>query len=139
MGKNREFSQAFKVAAARRLAAGESGSKVHRELGVKRSVLYRWAAAYRKFGEAGLNRKPGRPRKTPAPPGPCGEAAEQLADCERDSAAMIGRQAKRIAELERLVGQQALDLDFLARAFKRVNESRPSSNGATASTPRSGK
>jgi len=47
--------------------------------------------------------------------------------------------ARRIAELERKIGQQALDLDFLTRAFKRVKESRQKNTGtgATASTEKS--
>jgi hypothetical protein len=44
-----------------------------------------------------------------------------------------------VAELERKIGQQALDIDFLGRAFKRVRESRRKNTaaGATASTERS--
>jgi len=47
--------------------------------------------------------------------------------------------AKRIAELERKVGQQALEIDFLARAFKRVKEDRQRNTtaGDPASTERS--
>jgi hypothetical protein len=43
------------------------------------------------------------------------------------------------AELERKVGQQAMQIDFLARAFKRVKESRQNNGatGGTASTERS--
>jgi len=140
MGKNREFSPEFKVRAAKRVAGGESGSQLQRELGVKRSLLYRWSEAYRKFGETGLARKPGRPRKVPeAPTAGCPEPAELLQATDQQTAALLSQQAKRIGELERLAGQQAMDIDFLTRAFRRVNESRANDNGATASTPRSGK
>lgn len=46
----------------------------------------------------------------------------------------------RAAELERKVGQQAVQIDFLTRAFKHIKESRRNSGatGGTASTERSG-
>ena len=40
-GKARTFPLAFKEAAARRLLSGASGTALSRELGVRRSVLYR--------------------------------------------------------------------------------------------------
>jgi transposase-like protein len=105
---------------------GESVSALHHELQIKRSVLYRWRDAYRKEGVAGLQRVGGRPPGVPNPPRPTGEPAAAA--------------ARRMAELERKIGQQALDLDFFRRAFKRVKESRPkpAELGATASTPKSG-
>jgi hypothetical protein len=47
--------------------------------------------------------------------------------------------AKRIAELERVIGKQTLQIDFLSKAFKRVEELRRNNkpSGATASTERS--
>jgi len=89
------------------------------------SVLYRWRDAYRKEGAAGLERPPGRPPGVPNPPRPAGSSEEAA--------------ARRVAELERKIGQQALDIDFLRRAFKRVKESRRKNirSGATASTERS--
>jgi len=44
-----------------------------------------------------------------------------------------------VADLERKIGQQALDIDFLRRAFKRVKDARRKNiePGATASTERS--
>jgi len=106
---------------------GESVTALHHELQIKRSVLYRWRDAYRKEGVAGLQRAQGRPPGLPNPPRPTGEPGAAA--------------ARRIAELERKIGQQALDLDFFRRAFKRVKESRrtPAAPGATASTERSGK
>ena len=123
-GKNRVFSQEFKEGVAQRIVNGESVSALHHQLQIKRSVLYRWRDAYRKDGAIGL-RPAGRPPGVPASPRPAGKPPEAA--------------AQRIVELERKIGQQSLDLDFLRRAFKRVKESRPpsTSTGATASTGRS--
>jgi len=126
MSKQRVFSWEFKEGVVRRMLKGESVSALHHELQIKRSVLYRWRDAYRKEGVAGLQRARGRPPGVPNPPRPAGEPGTVA--------------AHRIAELERKIGQQALDLDFFRRAFKRVKESRrkPAEPGATASTPKSG-
>jgi len=123
--KNRVFAKEFKVGVAQRIVNGESVSALHHELQIKRSVLYRWRDAYRKEGAAGLDRPPGRPPGVPNLP--------RLATGPDEAA------ARRVAELERKIGQQALDLDFLRRAFKRVKESRrkTTESGATASTGRS--
>jgi len=127
MSKQRVFSWEFKEKAARRMLDGESVSALHHELAIKRSVLYRWRDAFRKEGVAGLQRVKGRPPGVPNPPRPAGDVGAAA--------------ARRIAELERKIGQQALDLDFFRRAFKRVNELRrkPAEPGATASTEKSGK
>jgi transposase-like protein len=108
---------------------GESASKLHHELEIKRSILYRWRDAYRKEGAAGLARTVGRPPGVPNPATPKpGVSAEQSL-------------RQQIAALERKVGQQAVQLDFFKRAFKRVKESNQASlsAGATASTRRSGR
>jgi transposase-like protein len=110
------------LAVAQRLVSGESVSAVHDELGVRRGVLYHWRDVCRKEGAAGL-RLTGRPAGVEGAP--------------RDGNTL--ESARRIAELERKIGQQALDLDFLTRAFKRVKESRQKNTdtGGTASTERS--
>jgi transposase len=126
---NRTFSPEFRVQVAQRIQQGESVSQLHHQLDIKRSILYRWRDAYRKEGTAGLARTVGRPPGVPNPathkPGVSPEEALR----------------QQIAALERKVGQQAVQLDFFKRAFKRVKESsQPSaSTGATASTRRSGK
>ena len=109
----------------RRLLNGESVSALHQEFQIKRSVLYRWCDAYRREGAVGLQRLVGRPPGVPNPPRPAAGPEEAS--------------ARRVAELERKIGQQALDNDFLRRAFKRVKESRRKNtgSGATASTERS--
>ena len=123
--KNRVFTKEFKEGVAQRIVNGESVTALHLETQIKRSVLYRWRDAYRKEGAAGLRRPTGRPPGVPNPPR-SGAGPEEAA-------------ARRLAELERKIGQQALDLDLFRRAFKRVKESRRNSAaaGATASTERS--
>jgi len=123
--KYRVFRAEFKQGVAQRILNGESVSALHQELKIKRSVLYRWRDAYRKEGAAGLQRAIGRPPGVPNPPRPA-VSAEDTA-------------ARRIWELEHKIGQQAMDIDFLRRAFKRVKETRRknTNSGATASTPRS--
>lgn len=124
--KNRVFSAEFKQSVAQRVLGGESVSALHHEFKIKRSILYRWRDAYHKEGAGGLQRQVGRPPGIPNPPRPA-VSAEDAA-------------ARRIRELEQKIGQQAMDIDFLRRAFKRVKESRRNNTegGATASTPRSG-
>jgi transposase-like protein len=123
--KNRVFTGEFKEGVAQRIVNGESVTALYLETQIKRSVLYRWRDAYRKDGAAGLQRPAGRPPGVPNPPRPV--AGPQEAS------------ARRIVELERKIGQQALDIDFFRRAFKRVKESRRknTADGATASTERS--
>ena len=123
--KHRVFTGEFKEAVAQRILNGESVSALHQEFQIKRSVLYRWRDAYRKEGAAGVQRPRGRPPGVPNPPRPLASPEEAA--------------ARRVAELERKIGQQALDIDFLRRAFKRVKESRRNNTGAgaKASTERS--
>ncbi len=140
MGKNRNFSVAFRIAVARRIVAGESVTALHHEYDIERSVLYRWRDALAAGGEAGLSRAVGRP---PGTSPQLRQAAEAAGLCDRPAAPpedSADAAAKRIAELERAVGKQALYIDFLTRAFKRVKEARRSKDscGVSASTGRSG-
>jgi transposase len=116
--KRRIRTSEFKEAAVRRMLSGEPVSRLSRELQVKRSLLYRWRDAYRSEGPAGL-RPMGRPGWKPE------TKAQQLED--------------RIADLQRKIGQQTMVIDFLRKAFKRVEESRrrSTSDGVTASMERS--
>ena len=118
---------AFRVRAVKQMQAWANVTTLSRDLGVSRWALYRWKKIFEKEGPAGLAMAPlGRPLL-----GRAKRAYERLDEAE---------QAKvQVRELERKVGQQAVQIDFLARAFKRVKESRPSSGstGATASTERS--
>ena len=122
----RTFSTEFKKAVVLRLEAGERIAAVGDELKIRRKLLYEWRAAYRKLGAAGLNRKRGRkpggarasPDAAPAPPAP-------LTDLARAQA--------RIAELERKIGKQQMDLDFFREALRLIDAPDPSSR-ATPST-----
>ncbi len=124
-GKNRVFSLEFKKSVVERMLNGEGVSSLQHEQQVKRSVLYRWRDAYRREGAEGLARSVGRPAGIPAAPRP-GVSPEGMA-------------TRRIAELERKIGQQAMDLEFFRKAFKRVKASRRNSTatGGTASMERS--
>jgi transposase-like protein len=123
--KKREFSPEYRIEIARRILSGESVTKIHHETQIKRSVLYRWRDAYRKDGAAGLQKRQGRPpgATNPAP---------------RSNSSEEERLREQVAQLERKVGQQALQLDFFKGAFKRVEDLRRRGPGANASTPRSG-
>jgi len=108
----------FKIDAVKRMLAGENIKALSRILEVPRSVLYEWLDRYREEGAERL-RGPGRPSETSEPVETPAETA-----------------VRHIAELERKVGQQSLEVDFLRRAFKRVKELRQTSTapGETAST-----
>jgi transposase len=117
--RTRWYSFEFKKAAVERARTAPSIPALSKELGVHYCQVYRWLRIYEEKGEEGLRTHggSGRPSRTPMPPSP--------EDPQR-----------RIADLERKVGQQEVDLDFFKRAFKRVKESPPNNNGsgATAST-----
>jgi transposase-like protein len=115
--KNRRYSVDFKVEAVARILGGEQLASVARDLKIWPSVLYDWLARYRRQGTK-LLRGPGRP------------SGDGLELSEAEVA------ARRIAVLERKVGQQETDLDFLKRAFERVKElrQRSTNSGGSAST-----
>lgn len=130
--ERRSFSRDFKLTVIQRLEAGESGSALALECEVKRTIIYRWRDAWRAGGEPALRSGKGRPTTL--------EAQEMAV--ARGVAAKAGdlKEARRqIAELERKVGQQQLDLDFFKGALRRIETShRPdTAPGATASAPRS--
>ena len=114
--KGREYTLEFKETAARRMLAGESSTALSRELDVQRSLLYRWRDAYRAEGVGGLSRKSGRP------PAGSSRRAQPSTDW-RD---------ERIAQLERLVGRQAAELDSLKNGSSNAVQCTPDS-GASAS------
>lgn len=106
------YAPELKLAAVRRVLAGESVSAVAQELGIRRKRLYVWKDRYAELGEAGLGqRRAGRPRK----PAAVGNGAEALTARGELLAAR-----RRIAELERKVGQQELELDFFGEALRRM-------------------
>ena len=112
MGSRRQFTQEFKLAAVRRLEQGVSIAEVARGLDVSPNVLHRWR---REFRQGPGNAFPGNGK-------------------QRWSEG-------RVAELERKVGQQALEIDFLKGCLQRIEETRMLQvlNGGPRSTGRSKK
>jgi transposase len=126
--KARVFSREMKLAALNRMLSGENVSALARELGFRRKLLYKWRDQLRSGGPEALRTR-GRPRKALAP-SPAASGPEPV---EGDA---LARAQRRIAELERKVGQQQLELDFFRQALRRVNGKRRPSDGpgAPAST-----
>ena len=91
----RQFTQEFKLAAVRRLEQGVSIAEVARGLEVNPNVLHRWR---REFRQGAGNVFPGNGK-------------------QRWSEG-------RVAELERKVGQQTLEIDFLKGCLQRIEEAR---------------
>jgi transposase-like protein len=119
----RVFTPEQKVATVKRMLAGEDVSALSRELKIRRAIFYRWKDSYRKGGAAAFRLKRGRPPK----PAPTVEASSK-ASLDLASA------TRRIAELERKIGQQELELDFFQRALRQVaDERRP--NGGRGARP----
>jgi transposase len=105
----RIFTTQFKERAVLRLEAGEQFSALAAELGVRRKLLYDWRKSYRQLGVAGLNRKRG--------PKPHGQGSRALPERTAPADPLVQASA-RIAELERLIGRQQVDLDFFRRALR---------------------
>ena len=96
MGISRRlFTKEFKLAAVRRLEQGVSTAEAARALEVNPNVLHRWR---REFRQGTGNAFPGNGK-------------------QRWSEG-------RIAELERKIGQQALEIDFLKSCLQRIEEQR---------------
>src|ERR1700681_2427022 len=96
MGLSRRlFTKEFKQAAVRRLEQGVSVGEVARALEVNPNVLHRWR---REFRTGPGNAFPGNGKQRWA--------------------------EGRIAELERKIGQQALEIDFLKGCLQRIEQQR---------------
>jgi transposase-like protein len=91
----RTFTKEFKEAAVRRLELGASIAEVARACEVNPNVLHRWKRELRDHGVKAFQGN-GKGR------------AEQ----------------NRVVELERKVGRQALEIDFLERCLQHVEEQR---------------
>jgi transposase-like protein len=95
MKDRRKFTKEFKQTAVRRLNSGQGVAEVARALEVHPSDLHRWRRELQDHGER----------------------------------AFIGAGKKRaeetkVAELERKIGQQTVEIDFLKRALQHVEEQR---------------
>jgi transposase-like protein len=99
MGRPRKYDEDFRQTALERMKACQDVSALALELGINRTHLYRWR------NEA-LGRKP--------------EPQSEIWLKEKADA----RQGRRIAELERLVARQALELDFFKGALLHIEENR---------------
>jgi transposase-like protein len=94
MKSRRKFSKEFKLTAIRRLQSGQSAAEVARALEVNPD-LYRWRREVEDRGERAFS-------------GVGKKRAEE----------------SQVAELERKVGRQALEIDFFKRAWQHVEEQR---------------
>lgn len=104
----RKFSKEFKLAAIQRLQSGQSAAEVARALEVHPTDLYRWRHELDEHGERAFQ-------------GVGKKRAEE----------------DKVAELERKIGQQTLEIDFLKRALQHVEEQRllrALSTGATSTS-----
>lgn len=129
--RRKPFNQEFKLAAVERMLAGENVSALARELGVARKFLYVWRDRYRAAGPGALvPQRPGpKPKSKSASPPPPREAAPAAGATEAASVDALRSARARIAELERKVGRQALELDFFRRALRHFEETRRPDDG----------
>src|SRR5580698_1785723 len=117
--KARKFSTEFKLEAVRRMAEATSIVGLAGELGVRRKLLYQWRERLQAEGNAGLERRVGRP------PG---------SRPQETSRPVASATESRIAELERLLGRKQLEVDFLKRAFEHVRGAASSHTSDVRST-----
>ena len=130
----RIFSREFKLEAVRRILAGERIRALSQELKVLRKDLYAWRDAVPRGRGGGAaatgSTAQGRWR--------CSGESEERA---REVAAGDIGAPERVAELERKIGQQQIELDFFRQALRRVKEARrpnagPGVTGSTRSSKR---
>ena len=110
----RRFSRATKVSAVERMLAGENVSALARELKVRRTILYRWRQELDAKKDAAFRRNPGRPPRS----------APGAAWVHEEAAGELAAARQRIADLERKIGQQQVDLDFFRQALRQVGAAR---------------
>ena len=102
----RKFSKEFKLAAVRRLEAGASAAEVARACEVNPNVLHRWR---RELSEHGTEAFSGGGKRR--------------------------QQEDEMAALERKVGRQAMEIDFLRRCLQHVEEQRKLQALTTGGSP----
>jgi transposase-like protein len=114
--EHRCFSREFKIAAVKRVLAGEELHKVAGELDILYSVLWKWKKRFVEKGEDYLYTV-GRGKRSSGP------AKKQSKE-------------RSMAELERMIGRQQMEIRFLERALRQVEEQRQPKNdgGAKASS-----
>lgn len=91
----RKFTREFKVAAVKRLDAGVPAGRVARELQVNAAQLHQWRNQFRNRPNSAFSGEGRRrPEETP------------------------------VAELERKIGQQTMEIDFLKSCLRRIEDLR---------------
>ena|SRR5436190_3731578 len=130
----RVFSRDFKLMVVRRMLAGENVRALSREVKVARKDLYLWRARFRSGGPEAL-RGCGRPRKAD------GSGSRSVGAKIPDvPMAELELASNRIAELERKIGQQQVELDFFRQALRQVKGARrPSAGPGVMGSTRSSK
>jgi transposase-like protein len=136
--QERRFSREFKLSALARMEAGANVSALSRELSVPRKCLYQWRERFRLGGPVAL-RSRGRPTKVEVAAMRGGDVPAELLSLPmppRAGTDALAQAQARIAELERKIGQQELDLDFFQQALRHVEEAqrRSGAPGGTGST-----
>jgi transposase-like protein len=106
----RQFTREFKLTAVRRLEMGASIAEVARAFEVNPNVLHRWRREFRD-GPGNAFSGPGKRRW----------------------------EEGRVAQLERKIGQQTLEIDFLKGCLQRIEEQRQlqATSGKPLSTSKS--
>lgn len=127
MKKHQYFTEEQKRAAIARVLAGEAVSTVARSMGADRKRLYEWRGKYQEGGPEGL-RSVGRPRK--------GQALSGRARSWHEAPDELTAARRQIAEQQRKIGEQEVDLDFFRRALRQLEEARRTTagRGGAAST-----
>ena len=120
----RVFNRDFKLMVVRRMLAGENVRALSREVKVARKDLYLWRARFRSGGAEAL-RGCGRPRNAERS-GSRSAAGTTMPDVPMSELEIA---SKRIAELERKIGQQQVELDFFRQALRQVKGARRPSEG----------
>jgi transposase len=95
MGTRRKFTREFKEEAVRRLGLGVSIAEVAKSCEVNPNVLHRWRREIQEYGVKAF----------------AGNGQRRIDEVQ-------------VAELERKVGRQALEIDFLRRCLQHAEEQR---------------
>jgi transposase len=110
-----QYPRELKIALMREIDSGKSTAWVARNYQLSPKRLEVWKSEWRAKGEQAFPGVGIRPQ--------------------------VRLDAERIAELERKIGQQAMEIDFLKKALRRFREQAPPivGNGVTSSTSKSAK
>ncbi len=90
----RRFSKEFKLQVLRKIEAGKSTTQVSREYEISDALISKWKRTVKENGEAAFS-----------------------------GSGNTYRLEAKIAEMERLIGQQAMEIAFLKKVLERLRES----------------